>query len=48
MVGPDPACTAKLAPSLEDAARLKIFTQNQALEYIGGCIRRHLPKKSRV
>lgn len=48
MIGADPACVAKLAPSLEDAARLKVFTQNQALEFIGNCVRRHATKKSKA
>lgn len=37
LVGPEPGLAALLAPSLEEAASaLQVFTQLQALEYLGG------------
>ena len=39
LLGPEPALHAALSPSLEEAAALGLFTQAQALEYIGSKIK---------
>ena len=40
MVGSDEFVLTAFAPSLEDCARLKVYTQLQALEYLGSKVRR--------
>ncbi len=39
LVGTESEFTNALAPSLQECTQLKVFTQNQALDFIGGLIK---------
>ena len=37
LIGPEPGLAAMLIPSMEQASTLTVFTQQQALDYLGAC-----------